>query len=300
MDSPSQMTSSAAARISDWSRLRVELLWAYEGVILPRNISLPRDIEPGIPVYFIRKGSLTIETESGQLEVGAGSWVVITQKLLCRDFALDSDIISIRFVLSRPDGRSFFDSGMPKIFQDQDHPELKRNSDDLLTSVKRTTPAAYVSLWKEWSDLGGFLLIQENFFAWLRCLTAICEKVDAGLDSLETIDERTQRALRFLDSEKLTTNLREATIAEAAGLSVSQLNRLFIKGLGETPKQYWDRRKLNAAISLLSSSVTPIKLLANDLGFTSQNYFARWFRAQTKLSPREYREKFSQEWRRYD
>lgn len=289
-----------AARMSDWSRLHVELMWAYQGVLQDRHLHLRRDIDPGIPVYYIVKGGLQLETEGGGIEVGPGKWVVITQKMLRRDFLPQSEIISVRFMLSRPDGRSYFDTGSSKVFAHEDYPEMHDSTQRLLAGIHEAIPAAYTNLWRLWSDLESFLLIRENFFAWLRCLVSVCDQLDEGGAFRQVLDERMRAALKYLDTASLDTDMREADVAQAAGLSVSQLNRLFTKSLSETPKQYWDRRKLNAAIMLLSSTATPIKQVAFELGFKTQNYFARWFRSQTSFAPSEYREKYIRDWSRYE
>ncbi len=283
----------------DWTKLSTELIWAYEGVLKSSYVKLPRDIEPGTPIYFIEKGSLTLETESGELKIPEGHWVIITQKLKRRDFSLGAKIISIRFHLVRPDGRSFFDEGFPQTFAHEANPELYERTRPLLEIIHASIPEAYTDLWSQWSDLDSYLMIQEAFYAWLRCLIRICQSLDRALNPYEGLDDRMQMALAHLDELPLDAELTEASLARRVGLSVSQLNRLFNAQLGESPKQYWDGRRFNAAITQLSSSATPIKQLAQELGFRSQNYFARWFRKRAGLTPSEYRAKYSSPWQRY-
>ncbi|WP_269540741.1 helix-turn-helix domain-containing protein [Cerasicoccus fimbriatus] len=285
------------ASMRDWAKLRTELMWAYEGVIHPRYLSLPRDIEPGIPIYYLKRGQLTIASESEERVATEGQWAFITKKLQRRDFSPDAEIISVRFILSRPDGRSFFDHNEMMIFAHEDFPELLERSRKLLGCIREGAPETVrTNLWHQSSDIDGYLLIRETFFGWLRCLIETFRKQDNAINPFDGLDERIRSAIQFLDLLPIDRELREADLAQRIGLSVSQINRLFVRELGQTPKQYWDNRRLDAAIVQLSSSMTPIKQIAVELGFGSQNYFARWFRARSQMSPSDYREKYAQSW----
>jgi len=293
-------SKTLVARMTDWSRFRVELRWAYEGEVRPRNLHLPSKVEPGYPAYFIRKGSLAIATEDTELEVGPGSWVISPQPMLRRDFAPGTEVISIRFELARPDGSSLFNIGLPMAFRDEAYPELMQYARSLLDSLSELSPTTYSDSLRKQSDLDSYLLVRERFYAWLRCLVKIYCEVNRELAEMKPFDDRTRAALEFLDAQPLDADMPESIVASQVGLSVSQLNRIFAKDLGKTPKQYWDYRKLNAAVVLLSSTMKPIKQVAFELGFKSQNYFARWFRSHTSLTPSNYREQYNHDWRQID
>ena len=81
-------------------------------------------------------------------------------------------------------------------------------------------------------------------------------------------------------------------LAKMAGLSVRQFERNFLSTFRTTPKHYIMRlRVLLACDQLLETrrSITEIALCA---GFCDHSAFARHFRKQMGLSPRDYREKY--------
>ena len=82
------------------------------------------------------------------------------------------------------------------------------------------------------------------------------------------------------------------TLAEQVHFSQEYLLRTFKKKEGITILQYINDLKLDRARQLLSETDMTVKVIAEELGFTSVGYFGRFFRSKTGLSPNVYREKF--------
>ncbi|RUT34483.1 AraC family transcriptional regulator [Arsenicitalea aurantiaca] len=78
-------------------------------------------------------------------------------------------------------------------------------------------------------------------------------------------------------------------VADTAGLSSSQANRVFKAGMGLTPKAYWLRHRLGLAQSLLTATRLPIQGVAEELGFSDIYYFSRWFRQHAGMTPTAFR-----------
>lgn len=85
--------------------------------------------------------------------------------------------------------------------------------------------------------------------------------------------------------------LNKTAIADAAGVSLRGLERLFRQN-GETPpqKQIMELR-LKYAQNLLSNSTLSIKEIAEKSGFSNANYFSRFFRQHLGETPQIYRQK---------
>jgi len=89
--------------------------------------------------------------------------------------------------------------------------------------------------------------------------------------------------------EKLLRN-REAEdwpvsrIASAMGYSGDYLNRAVRSASGLTLREYRDQLRLNKARTLLRRGLL-IGEVAGEVGFSDQNYFARWFKKMTARSP---------------
>lgn len=81
-------------------------------------------------------------------------------------------------------------------------------------------------------------------------------------------------------------------LARAAGLSISQLQREFLRLLGLTPSEYVTRVRVLMARRALERSDSAVGRIALDLGFYDQSHFTRVFRRQTGLTPLAYRQRF--------
>lgn len=75
-------------------------------------------------------------------------------------------------------------------------------------------------------------------------------------------------------------------LAETAGVSPRQLERLFRNHLGKSPKRYYMDLRLRRARLLLTQTSMPILQVAVACGFTSASHFARCYRALFSRSPR--------------
>lgn len=84
-------------------------------------------------------------------------------------------------------------------------------------------------------------------------------------------------------------------IAEAAGLSKRQIERLFREKLGKTPTRYYLELRLSRARLLLRQTEMPILQVAVASGFYSASYFARCYRKFFGHSPKEERASLERE-----
>lgn len=78
-------------------------------------------------------------------------------------------------------------------------------------------------------------------------------------------------------------------IAESAGVSLRELERLFRRWLHTTPNAYYRELRLLRARSLLQSTALPVTEIAVSCGFTSPAHFSRCFRSRFRRSPSEER-----------
>lgn len=81
-------------------------------------------------------------------------------------------------------------------------------------------------------------------------------------------------------------------MAEFCNLSTAQFRRVFVEHTGLTPKNYADRIKTHHAIQLLTTSDSPIELVANRLGYADPFHFSKRFKQITGVSPTFYREQY--------
>src|SRR5262245_57192435 len=88
---------------------------------------------------------------------------------------------------------------------------------------------------------------------------------------------------------RLDTNLSLDALATRAGWSPFHLHRAFRRMVGETPKQYTLRLRLEGAAARLLASDDSIVEVALAAGFTSHEVFTRAFRRHFGRTPAAYR-----------
>lgn len=87
---------------------------------------------------------------------------------------------------------------------------------------------------------------------------------------------------------KITLN----DLADKVGLSAPYLSKLFHREVGVTVSQYISQKRIEAAENLLKYSDYSCIEISNYLCFNSESYFIQVFKSYTKLTPKEYRERF--------
>jgi AraC-like DNA-binding protein len=78
-------------------------------------------------------------------------------------------------------------------------------------------------------------------------------------------------------------------LADACNQSRFAIHRSFVETYGTTPKNYLDSMRLQKALALLKDSNYPIAKIAKNTGFTNANYFAKFFRKKTGMTPTQFR-----------
>jgi len=78
-------------------------------------------------------------------------------------------------------------------------------------------------------------------------------------------------------------------MAAAAGVSVTQLERLSKRVLGLTPKQLILRFRLEEALRLLDTSTDSIATIASSCGYYDQSAFTRHFKRAVGMAPATFR-----------
>lgn len=88
--------------------------------------------------------------------------------------------------------------------------------------------------------------------------------------------------------EKLSVN----EIADALGLSMQYLSKLFHSETGLTLNRYITKKKIEAACRMLRYSDYEAVDIGNVLAFSSHSHFIQKFKQETGLTPKQYRERY--------
>ena len=129
-----------------------------------------------------------------------------------------------------------------------------------------------------------------SHYLMILILSVYLEKLKLQDKHFQVKDSRLGKTIRWIERncyKKITL----AILAKRAGLSASQLRRLFQQELDTNPMDYVRARRIENAMDHLKYSDMNIGQIADSLGFTNQHIFSRLFKRQTGLSPSQYRNK---------
>lgn len=148
------------------------------------------------------------------------------------------------------------------------------------------TGAAFPSLWERMSDVLS-LQTADPARAVVRSWDLLLECADlARRDATAQGGEpdALRRALSFIE-RRLGDEIGAADLAEAAGLSTSQLARLFAQWRGESPVQALRRRRVEQARHLLKATDLPVKQIAALVGIPDLQKFNKTVRDIAGVAP---------------
>jgi AraC-like DNA-binding protein len=97
-----------------------------------------------------------------------------------------------------------------------------------------------------------------------------------------------QRAKAYID-ENLAEDIKVAEVARRAGVSPSQLQRIFRDAMDMTCSTYITTARMTRAKALIAGTDRPITDIAFDVGYNDSNYFSTAFRKHEGISPSQYR-----------
>lgn len=104
----------------------------------------------------------------------------------------------------------------------------------------------------------------------------------------ESLPEGAKAALEYIQNnyhEKITIE----KLSKIGATNPKTLTRQFIKYLNDSPMKYLNKYRINKSKILLIQSEHKISEIALAVGFNDPLYFSTAFRAETGMSPREYR-----------
>ena len=107
-------------------------------------------------------------------------------------------------------------------------------------------------------------------------------------------EARIQKAVDYIN-DCLSDTLSVELIAKVAGLSQYHFSRSFNQVMGLSPWQYVIQQRIKAAKRLLIQSRQSILLVSQQLGFSTQTQFTRFFKKHVGISPTDYRKICSKE-----
>lgn len=277
-------TIDRTLRFADWASLHYNLLWAYDGPIWPQaRIGEYTDWDTSC--WLLLKGSVTL-TGSGleSVTITPGQWVFLVSPTRHQTFSEDAQILSMHFELTWPGGEQVIDKSQNLIFPANEFPQLEKSARPIVQHIKRYFPNADAFLMEQRCSIEHFLLVQKLFPPWIIAYLKALSHRNIHPRRLNIQDERLMQTLAELDSYPLSEKFAEQRILQKIGMSRTQLDHLFSKAYGVTPRGYFEQRRLNEARRLLKYTDLGIKEISWRLGFRHPSNFSMWFRKMNDVN----------------
>lgn len=138
-----------------------------------------------------------------------------------------------------------------------------------------------VSVWKEeGTALDRVVRMQELLGRMLRTR----ERIETKQERREWLDEA-----RHLLSQNINDPHGVETAARGMGMSYQVFRKTFSRLHGCGPSHYQAEQRILSAARRLLTEITPIKQIADELGFTDEFHFSKRFKQHLGISPGAYR-----------
>ena len=273
----------------DWLTLSTHVIWCYDHVILSRQTRATHSPSADAwhtRAWLVRSGWIEVEQNKLCKRAEPGQWVFLDNTPHKRRSAKETHILSVAFEATWPDGTSLFSSGFPFVVGAAAYPELEPK----LETVAKTMgiPAEAYDIRDQPMDYWTTLRLQRDFCDWLLVLLDVLHDHDIAPTTHLSFDTRVMQAVRLLDAHPLGTPLNQQAIAESVGISQVQLTRIFVADLRVTPRQYFEKRRIEHARRHLMLSDVQIKEVAITLGFYDVAHFSKWFKKIHHVTPTAY------------
>ena len=281
-----RMSSACELNVMDWRQLQIAIQWIYRGTVSDQgrgHFSAPC----GIAAWYLLRGEGLVRYDGGEIRGRKGDWLFPNMGPHYKDFSKYAEILSLRFHLEWPDGQPLFQNREGLVIPGIRYPHLLRQAETMERVISKGGRQIHSNV--EFMDrrfgLSVYLDIETSLLQWSKNLyhAFTAEGVKPSLERFA--DDRVARALRVLDGWPLHRTFSQSQLIEQAGISRAQLDRLFTANLGQTPHQYFDRRRLRNAERSVQLLNRPIKEVAFDLGFRHVSSFSAWFKQKTGANP---------------
>lgn len=242
----------------EWDSLRIGLILCYEGEV--RAIGRGMQKALAATAWLVERGWARVTDDDGRrVRARAGEWLMVRPGIRLQEFSADMRLLSINFRAAFHTGEDLFSNGLSLVIQSKDHPQLEKCARKLLKT-------AYLELGKTQSfwamtaptSLSGYLMVHRELTDWVMVWSEALMNSGISPNTVYSNDPRVKQALAFLQGHIRNPELDGERIAAEVGLSLSQLNRQFLRERGETLRRCHQRHRLEFAQHMLMRSALSI------------------------------------------
>ncbi|HCE42200.1 MAG TPA: hypothetical protein DET40_01460 [Lentisphaeria bacterium] len=276
----------------EWDQLDCQLFWIYDNTV-PAVGSGRKGIVSRYSAWLIKEGSIEFGLSGeSMIKLGKGTWVFPPiGKRKDQIFSPGTRILSLNFLAEWPDGRPFLNYDRFVHFSSRKHPELQKCAEALLSTAKRQLSIPVRRDQDNLSfDFRTYSAIKEKFWKWLCEWTEAMSSEGFSYSIPSPADGRVQSIMKILDGMSFTGGIPYDYLERAVSLGKVQIDRLFVRETGMTPRKYLERRIISSARALLQGTSLSVKEIAAKLSFSSDSHFCAWYKRKTGVYPNTFRE----------
>ena len=275
---------AASLEKANWGGLRLSLNRFWEGPPIGQQGSFRGIV---LTVWYLLKGHVVVRRDHCQVSAGPGEWIVCHPGERHQRFTDSARIISLHFQLQSLENAARWTG--PPVVAFATNPALTKRLKELrgTTILRNLSDKGRLNPESELATLESTLELKEREIAFVRQLLRVLETLGMKYEISPIGDPRVRESLRRLAGLDFRQGFARMELAGKLGLSASQLDRLWMRELAETPRHFWNRKRLETACALLLE-MRPGKEVAYETGFRHLSQFSLWFKSNIGEPPREF------------
>ena len=275
----------------DSASLRCEWLWVYDALV-PVTETWSKEILVPASLFFVITGRGKIKADDRIFDLPPGTAFLAAPGQRRQWFAEGTRLLSVGYRATWPDGTPLFSKGLNTNLKTNTLTPLEAAARRLFRGVHGDKRAV---TWREASSPSALSLRdwcrrEAAFRTWFAdYISTLLQLGIQPTPRLRPSDERINEILRRLDAWPLARPLIVNEISSGLHIGARRLEQLLGAELGITPHSRLNKRRVEAARHLLSTTTTPLKEIAHELGLRHASHFTKWFRQHTGIAPSAYR-----------
>ena len=269
---------------ANWGGLRISLSRVWEGPPIGQVGSFRGIV---LTAWYLIKGSVVVRKDHCEVAAGPGEWMVCHPGERHQQFTDSARIVSLHFQLESLENAARW-TGHP-VVAFATNPALRKGLKELrgTTILRNLSENGRLKPECEQASLDAILELKEREIAFFRQLLRVLESQGMNYEVSPINDLRVRESLRRLAGLDFRQGFARMDLARQLGLSASQLDRLWMRELAETPRHFWNRKRLETACALLLEKRQG-KEVAYETGFRHLSQFSLWFKSNIGESPRQF------------
>ncbi len=274
--------------LEEWQRLRSQILWCYQGCP-PLAGGVTPFRTANYSAWLVLRGRAVLYVRGEAREYWPGNWIIVPPPGYQRSFIEGTELLSIHFRFVWADDLDLFTLPEPVSFPSAPHPTLERAVRRVLRWARSFGTTGTVEAITRHLNLEQYLHFQTLAGRFVHVLTRTLEAEGLLPAACCTrVSPRLGQILGRLRDLPLDRPWNSAGTARGLNMSAGHFARVFRREYGQTPRRYFDTRRLEHAKQEIVAGRVSIKEVAAGLGFSSA-VFCRWFRQNVGASPSLYR-----------